>query len=115
MAKTNTNSTPSLNENEKNKDGVTTNGSEIVSENKEIKEETKKESEEEKEQKTEKKKEYKFSDTDDVVIISIKRAGKSITANSLNVITFDEKGKATCKGLEARYLLESNLGFELGK
>lgn len=56
-----------------------------------------------------------FTDTDDVTIISLKRAGKSITALTLDVITFDEKGKATCKGLNARYLLESGLGFELAK
>lgn len=58
---------------------------------------------------------FKFTDTDDVKIISKRRAGKSITANTLNVITFDENGLATCKGLEARYLLESGLGFELAK
>lgn len=115
MAKTKANSTPSLNENEKIKDGVKTDDSEIVSENKEIKEETEKESEEEKEQKTKNKKEYKFSDEDDVKIISKKRAGKSITGNSLNVITFDENGMATCKGFEARYLLDSGLGFSLAK
>lgn len=68
-----------------------------------------------KDNKTEKSVKLNFADDDDVVIISEKRAGKSITANTLNVITFDEKGKATCKGLEARYLLESNLGFKLGK
>lgn len=112
MAKTTkAKSTPSIDE-EKINSGVEVTETTKTTEKTDNKDTSK---DEEKEGSKPKVKELKFSDTDDVVIISTKRAGKSITANTLNVITFDEKGKATCKGLEARYLLESNLGFELGK
>lgn len=54
-----------------------------------------------------------IKDDDVVKIICKSRAGKTIHANTLNEITFDEKGVAECKGLEAKYLLSSNLGFTL--
>lgn len=56
-----------------------------------------------------------FDDDDTVIIVSKSRAGKSITANTTNIITFDKSGKAECSGFEAKYLLASGLDFELSK
>ena len=65
--------------------------------------------------KTDKAKKITFDDEKEYEIISKIRAGKKITANTSDVITFDEKGKATVKGVVARYLIGSGLGFELSK
>lgn len=56
-----------------------------------------------------------FEDDKEYEIISKIRAGKKITANTSDVISFDDKGKATVKGTVARYLIGSGLGFELAK
>lgn len=85
-----------------NKENATESIDNVATENKEV-------------EKTDKKnaKIDKIDDNADVTIVSKSRAGKKITSISLNVIEFDENGKATCKGNEAKYLVKSGLGFEL--
>lgn len=58
--------------------------------------------------------ENRFYDDDSVKIVSLKRAGKKIVANTGKIIEFDSNGAATVSGVEAKYLL-SCPGIELAK
>lgn len=55
-----------------------------------------------------------FYDDETVKVKSVKRAGKTITANTGKSIQFDSEGIAEVSGIEAKYLLTCP-GFELVK
>lgn len=61
---------------------------------------------EKKAEETKEKKAKPIKDDDDVVIICKSLAGKSVVTNdAAKPILFDEEGKATVKGIDAKYLL----------